>query len=267
MPRAEELVVSGLARWGVFGREGTGKSTFLASTCMCEHPDEALRCPPSECLKTLVLSASIENKKPYLRKPHINVQLIDKWDDLDRYYRAVKAKPEAFQVLGFDTWTRMQALAALKTTRGNAAVEQVEQWLLTPPSRPANFSQWEQVGSLAAYGIQQFCQLPIHLIFLFQEEVSRPKTELDILEIGPQLTPAALRQVRTDLELIGRLYVDLEVDAMEGDGGKRVVREEAHEVRKLLIGKQDGFTTKGPTHALGRVIVNPTWAALAPSLS
>lgn len=264
--KAEEIASSGLARWGIYGSEGAGKSSFLASTCTCNETKK-----PDECVSTLVVSAGMENIKPYetsATKRHIRLAKVQSWDELMQVFLYLRDKTHPFKAIGFDTWTRMQSLAYLKIVGGELPLEKIEERLRQTPRSPKDWGQWEQIGSLAAYGIQVFCALPLHTIFLFQESISRPKTELDILEVAPDIRPPTLRQTRTDLELIGRLYVTLEGgDPLDdAEGGKRAVKEDLTEVRKLLIGKQEGFVTKGPTHLLGRVVENPTWTSLAKSL-
>jgi hypothetical protein len=111
--------------------------------------------------------------------------------------------------------------------------------------------------------------LPLHVIFLFQEMTRQPKFENDILETTPALTPAALREVRATLELIGRLYVDLgsddgvlTVDAGSESENLRKINPNAVETRRLLLGKHPRYFAKGPTAKLGYTVANPTWDAL-----
>lgn len=303
--RPEDITTAALARWGIYGENGVGKSTLLSTVCLCQEGGN-----PDDCRMTLVVSADQENIKPYLGKPHITVAKVFVWDDTVDVHmmlaRGVKhplvlgfirdaitaggPRKEAFarrlaadgvkegaspffQLAGFDTWTRMQALAAHKLVGAEViAPEDTVRWLTTPPTTPRGYELWDKIGKLAADGMRSFNRLPVHTVYLLQEMSTKDKAEIE--RIVPALTPSALREVIALLELVGRLYVPFEkggdtttvtADDLAPTANRRIdpnFREE----RLLLLGKHELYFAKGPTHKLGYVVEQPSWATLAKSL-
>ena len=298
--RPEALVAAALARWGLYGDNGTGKSTFLSTV------------PPG--LLTLVVSVDQENVKPYKGKPHIWVAKISEWDDVGEVYRmlaapgtstlfkqiikASLADPEQaplvkarmadaavlsgqkpfWDVVGFDTWTRVQGLAAnfkvgYKLIQPGKELE----YLKRVPTTPKGWDEWGQIGALSNEWMGNFLRLPIHTIFLFQEMLKEPKEgSSGIAQVNMALTPSAVTRTKEVLEMVGRLYVALdgkEVDAADAVLGTldekqalRTVNAQAKERRMLLVGKHDLYFAKGDTRRLGYVVEEPTWDKLAVTL-
>jgi hypothetical protein len=259
--KAEDLVDVGYARAGIYGENGAGKTTFLSTI------------PPD--IQTLVLSANNENIKPLRGRPHIRIAKITRWDDLYDYYLSLKKGNHKYQCIAVDTETRMQALAGLKISGQEVKPGEEVKWLQSAPRLGKGYDYWDSVGSLCAEHVRLLCGLPMHVVLLFQEMTRTPKLENDLLETGPAVTPAALREIKTTLEILGRLYVETE----EGEDGELMIDEGGEaaqlrrinfrtvEKRRLLLGKHPRYFAKGPTEQLGYCIENPTWASLAPSWS
>lgn len=256
--RPEEIASAGLARLGIYAENGVGKTTFLSSI--------------PQSVKTLVVSADQENIKPLVSLPHIRAVKISQWDDLDDIYRVLASDKNPFQCVAFDTWTRMQGLALNKVARGNFNIEQAGNFLKSPPPMGKGYDVWEKVGALAGDGMRMFLALPVHAVFLFQEDTRNLGKLEDLIQTGPALTPAALRVAREALEIVGRMYVvdegkeAGEVDLTSGDD-IRAINPNRVDKRMLLIGKHDRFFSKGPTHKLGYVVENPTWEKLSTAWS
>lgn len=297
--RPEEIISATLARWGFYGENGVGKTTILRSI-------------PSN-IPTLVASADDENVKPLRGRPHIQVAKITRWIDLAEILemfqnpggsalyketlkdmmrdpdqkavlQAAMADPEVkamrrpiWKALAFDTWTRVQALAINKLVGYDLiAPGQEVQYIERAPKLPKGWDDWQQAGALAGEWMRYFERLPVHVIFLFQEQLYRPKREDDPLQIGPAMTNEALKHVRDTLEIIGRLYVEVSTseaestnDPLVGASGAeslRTIHENAKETRKLLIGKHGLYFTKGDSATLGYVVESPTWDKLAVTL-
>lgn len=269
----EEVASSGLARWGLYADNGVGKTTLLASI------------PPE--IRTLVVSADDENVKPLKGHSHIKVVKVSKWNDLADIFQLfskayqdpdiISGKKPFFRCLAFDTYTRIQRLAVNKVVGYELLKPGDEvQYIDRIPKLPQGWDGWQRVGALAEEWLRYFCRLPVHTIFVFQEQERFEKGEEGGSKIGPAMTPYALAGIKDALEIIGRMYVEVSagsggapdplVPAEKSVEGKKI-HEDAKEVRKLLIGKHDRYITKGPTHKLGYVIDQPTWADLAKSLS
>lgn len=307
---AEQIRTSKYARWGISGQNGTGKTKFLSTI-------------PSDLL-TLVVSADDENTQPLMGRPHIAVAKIEVWEDVAdilsmlqnpsgtplfrTFLREIAATPEGkelaqkrladpdvkagkapfWQVIGFDTWTRMQALA-MNMIVGYKMIRPGDEAKYISKAPPAlrGFDGWRQVGELAGEWMRYFQRQPIHTIFLMQEARRDSKFEDEPAMIAPALTPVALAHAKDTLSLIGRLYVvtqpadspgqngaasteataALELDLSATKENPLVIRENVKEVRKLLVGKHEQYFTKGDSATLGYVVTDPTWSKLAKTLA
>jgi hypothetical protein len=125
--------------------------------------------------------------------------------------------------------------------------------------------------------------LPLHMLYLLQEQDRVRDIEGDV-KTGPRLTPEALKGIRDSLEILGRLYVDLQapnapstngttgeplppsLDVVPADRHNTGIEPNVKEVRRLFIGQHDRYIAKGPTHLLGRVIDDPSWDKIVPPL-
>lgn len=298
---AEEILTSKYARWGFYGANGVGKTTFVQSI--------------PQMLQVLVVSADDENTQPLKGLPHVSVAKVTAWEDVAdilsmiqnpggtplfrEFLKKLAAHPASaalaqkrlnvpevksgaepfWQVIVFDTWTRMQALAANMIV-GYEMVKpgQETRFAKTAPKLPKGYEAWQQIGALAGEWLRYFQRVPMHSIFMMQEARRESKFEDEAAIIGPALTPAALVHAKDTLSMVGRMYVSLiptdavsngsadatSLDVTLGDDDSPLtIRENVKEVRKLLIGKHDHYFTKGPTHKLGYVVVEPTWAKLS----
>ena len=263
----EDVASSGLARWMFFGLNGAGKTTLLSTI------------PPE--VPTLVISADEENVDILRGMKHIKVIKITRWSQLGEVYQmlltkladpdVVSGKKRFFKCVAFDTWTRIQALARNKIVGyepidgGAEALKYIDR----APTLPKGFENWQQIGALAGEWMRNFCRLPIHAIFLAQEEKLDPKSENDDVRVQMALTKWAVTEAMTALKLVGRLYVSLEdsegnvLDALDD---KFQIREDVREVRKLLVGSHPIYKTKGDTQRLGYVVREPTWDKLSRAL-
>ena len=276
----EEVPGADKARYGIFGNNGGGKSSLAASAAKAG-------------LRVLVASAGVENIKPYKGYgTRIRVHKMRTWEDhypLIKFLELDLNRPEVvsgekrprFDVVVFDTWTRMQGLASRKISGWKPPTDLagLQRALLIAPKTPRGYQDWQQIGELSNQWISYYQDLPIHLVFLFQEQVRTPTSggEDNIIQtgptkVGPMLTPLAIEGVRENLELLGRLYdpsAEVEDDALEENPfgvPKRAIDPEVKPERRLLIGQHSLYLTKGPTHVLGNVVMNPTWRKLAPAI-
>lgn len=260
--KPEEVATSQLARVGIYGQNGVGKTTFLSTV------------PAS--LPMLVVSADEENVKPLRGLAHVRVAKIATWGDVCEVFlhiqRAVDANKCPFKVIAFDTWSRIQALVLNHVVGYEIAKPGHEADMATQvPKTPKGFDQWQAIGALAGQWMRYFMRLPLHTIFLFQEVTRTPKFDNDILETGPALTPSALITAKEALEIIGRMYV-VEDKPQEDDLGTlanaslRSINAQHKEKRMLLVGKHERYFTKGPTHQLGYVVEDPSWSKLAAAI-
>jgi len=249
-------------RLGIYGRNGVGKST-LASTID---------------VNTLVISVDDENVRPYMHKANIRVAKIRRWTDVMDVYDAVASPRSGIRAIVWDTWSRIQDLA-LGHVCGYEPSDpaKLRAYIERIPKTPNGWQGWGQIGSLCSEWQRNFNLLPVHAVYLMQENDRETRYgEEGEVQTGPRLTPYALMGIRDSVEILGRLYVDVarngpsDDDAppvIDLDGDKSTdIPENAREVRKLFIGQHGRYLAKGPTHLLGRIVEDPTWSKLTEPL-
>lgn len=259
-------------RLGIYGPNGAGKTTF-ASTI-----------PSTE--RVLLCSVDDENIRPVAHLKHFKVVKVRRWNDLLTIYQALSHAKNPFSVCVWDTWSRIQDLAVGKVCNYEPTdPAKLTSYINSIPKNPHDWRGWGQVGALCSEWQRNFNMLPMHMVYLLQEQDRRREVEEDI-KTGPRLTPEALKGIRDSLEILGRLYVDLQApDAPRNgtatdeplppalpdllgplDAHKERIDANVKEVRRLFIGQHDRYIAKGPTHLLGRVITDPSWDKVVPPL-
>jgi hypothetical protein len=244
-------------RLGVYGPNGAGKTTF-ASTI-----------PDTE--RVLYVSVDDENLRPIAGLKNYRALKIRDWSHIWVIYDWLRANAEkVITTLVWDTWSRVQDLAVGQVCNYHPANPTLlTRYVDNIPKNPHDWRGWGQVGSLCSEWQRNFNLLPLHIVYLMQEQDRRTEGDPQT-RTGPRLTPEALKGIRDSLEVLGRLYVDLApgdpTQTEEGmpppldllDPGDRI-DPNAREIRRLFIGQHDRYIAKGPTHILGRVVTNPTW--------
>ena len=258
---AERVQALTHVRMGIYGPNGAGKTTF-ASTI-----------PDTE--RVLYISVDDENIRPVVHLKHFRVVKVRKWDHLLLVYQGLVAQKGITAVV-WDTWSRIQDLAVGKVTGYEPSdPAKLSQYINQIPRSPSGWAGWGQVGALCSEWQRNFNMLPMHMLYLLQEQDRRREVEQDVYT-APRLTPEALKGIRDSLEILGRLYVDLappdtkdnqEVPTFSVDGpAADRIDPNVREIRRLFIGQHERYIAKGPTDILGRVIDNPTWAKVVPPL-
>ncbi|HYW86822.1 MAG TPA: AAA family ATPase [Chloroflexota bacterium] len=267
---AERITALTHVRLGIYGANGSGKTTF-ASTI-----------PDTE--RVLYVSVDDENIRPVSRLKHFRVLKLRRWNDLLLIYQALSSPKSTITTLVWDTWSRIQDLALGKVCGYEPADQtKLAQYIDRIPKSPDGWKGWGQVGALCSEWQRNFNMLPIHVVYLLQQQDRR---DGDDVLTGPRLTPEALKGIRDSLEIVGRLYVDLEAPGTNGhepgepnaqpipmmdlltspQQAATHIDPDAREVRRLFIGQHERYIAKGPTHVLGRVITEPTWDKIVPPL-
>lgn len=265
--KPQEITALTHLRAGIYGRNGTGKSTLGASITG---------------MNVLVVSVDDENIRPYIGKPNIRIAKIRRWRDVMDVYDIVSNPKANIQALVWDTWSRIQDLALGHVCAYEPADPQkLRDYIDRIPKNPDGWKGWGQIGALCSEWQRNFNVLPVHGLYLMQEQDREQRNDdTTTMQTGPRLTPYALSGIRDSVEILGRLYVEVETAPTEGEqpevpvfdlselDGKRssYIPENAREVRKLFIGQHDRFIAKGPTHVLGRIVRDPTWQKLTEPL-
>lgn len=258
-------------RLGIYGANGSGKTTF-ASTI-----------PDTE--RVLYVSVDDENIRPVARLKHFRVLKLRRWNDVLKIYQALAQPGHGITTLVWDTWSRVQDLALGKVCGYEPAdLAKLSQYIDRIPRTPNGWAGWGQIGALCSEWQRYFNMLPLHIVYLLQQQDRR---DGDDVMTGPRLTPEALKGIRDSLEILGRLYVDLEAPSTNGTAdtsdpnaqpipamdlltspqqAATFINPNAKEVRRLFIGQHERYIAKGPTNVLGRVITEPNWNKIVPPL-
>ena len=256
-----EIVSLTHLRAGIYGRNGTGKSTLAASITG---------------LNTLVVSVDDENIRPYLNKPNIRIAKIRRWRDVMDVYDIVSYPKANIQAVVWDTWSRIQDLALGHVCAYDPADPQkLRDYIERIPKTPDGWKGWGQIGALCSELQRNFNVLPIHGLYLMQEQDREQReTDATTMQTGPRLTPYALAGIRDSVEILGRLYVEVESAPTDGEAPEAPsfdldsktpsthIPEQAREVRKLFIGQHPRHLAKGPAHLLDRLVRDATGAKL-----
>lgn len=255
---AERMPALTHVRMGVYGPNGAGKTTF-ASTI-----------PETE--RVLYVSVDDENLRPISRLRHYRVVKIRDWKHIWVVYDWLRSHQQAVTTLVWDTWSRVQDLAVGQVCNYHPAdPAQLARYVDNIPKNPHDWRGWGQVGALCSEWQRNFNLLPVNIIYLMQEQ---DRERDGTTRTGPRLTPEALKGIRDSLEVLGRLYVDLSPGEIQDaapsldlslDPGDRI-DPNLQETRRLFIGQHERYIAKGPTHILGRVVTDPTWARVVPPI-
>lgn len=283
--KAEDLASLMTVRWGIFGRNGRGKTWFLRSL-----PDNLVwlyvTVGHERGLRTVSDKLWIPGTK---RQPGKNLipYVLNRFNDLQALLETVDTMVDKglLQGMAWDTVSRVQDLAIGKVmnyepTKPGSEKEYIDRI----PKTPKGYDHWDQVGALTLEWLRYFNRRPLHQIWLMQEQDREVKYDENVQTVT-RLTPGCYRGLYDDLELIGRLYVEVgghevegevteapvSMDALLKEGGvdkyKQDIDPDATETRKLFIGAHDRYLCKGNTAVLGRVISEPTWDKLIVSAS
>lgn len=249
---AEDFIEGSLARWGIYGRNGAGKSTLLASI------------PDTE--RVLVVVEEGQNIRPYKKTAHIKLAVAHTWEDVEEIHHIVysaKRHDTGPTVVGFDGWP--MRLLINKVTGAHLEPGEEREWLKNPPDTyPQNWDQWDNVTALSNWGLLCWFRIPTHLMITFDEDDPKVEKGEVTRRGGPLLPTQPLKGIKKHLEIVARLFAETINSSLQLDNG---IPETATERRRLLLGENEFWFAKGPVHALGYSIVQPTWSKLLPALT
>lgn len=133
----------------------------------------------------------------------ITVIKVDKWKDLVDLYEFLAAGKHDFKWLALDTVTGMSVLGlrhVIRTRNKNAMLSEG----VAMKAYEVRRQDYGDLGKLMGELFLKFRSLPMNIIFLAQE-LDRTDDN-DIRSIRPDLTPAALKDFKNSLYLIGHYF-------------------------------------------------------------
>jgi hypothetical protein len=280
--KADDLQSLMTVRWAIFARNGRGKTWFLRSI-----PEELVFLYVTVGHERGIRTVADRLRTTTNKRGNLIPYVINRFNDLQPLLETVDLLIDKGHIQGmaWDTLSRVQDLAIGKVMNYEPTQPGSEKdYIDRIPKTPRGYDNWDQVGALTAEWMRYFNRRPIHQIYLLQEQDREVKFDENVQTIV-RLTPAAYRGLYDDMEMVGRLYVEVGGQEIEGDikNGteaaapvtadalmqegkvdkyKKDIDPDAPEVRKLFIGAHDRYWTKGPATQLGRVVTDPTWAKL-----
>lgn len=223
--------VSGKIKLCVYGRNGMGKTTFVASSD----------------LKTLIIDCNERGSLSIRGRPNVDIFPLEYWEQLEWVYWMLKSGDHPYEVVGIDTITGL-ATIGMKWVLGDEASRDASRDPLMPDKR-----HWGKLGESMKNTIINWRNLPYHTIFTAQEKVSTLEDDESggtIQETHPELSPSPRSTLLGAVDIVGRLYTR-EVSNREG---KKLIE------RRMLVGPHPKYVSKDRSGSLGMVQRRPTLA-------
>jgi len=224
--------------WAVYGRSGTGKTTF-ASTF------------PKPILLLDIEDHGIDSIKDV---EGVDVAQIKRWGDLDEVYDTLIDRKNKYKTVVFDTITQLQLIGCnhILSKKRKPTVVQIDWGTMT-------MQDWGDLGALMKEQITLFRNLPIDAVFLAQERISSNDDDSGRVlapEVGPALSPAIASHLNASVSVILSTYIKRRRKKVNG---KTVEVEPIHAMR---VGPDAYYTTKvrkAKTIQLPRDLEDPTY--------
>ncbi len=179
----------------VYGRAGTGKTTFAATV------SEYLKKTEAEKQDVLILDVKDRGTDSISEHQELQVLPIESWADFEGVYWYLKEEDHPYGATIIDTITQLQnvAMTAAKERMGKTADD--------PMSKLA----WGALSGMLAPKLLDFRDLPLHTIFVAQDRRTGVDEEDEIEdmlpEIGPALMPSVARDVNAMVKVIGNTFI------------------------------------------------------------
>jgi phage nucleotide-binding protein len=213
----------------VYGRNGTGKTTFAASATG----------------KTLIIDCNERGSLAVRDKQDIDFYPLEYWDQLDWIYWYLKAGQHEYTTVAIDTVTSL-ATIGMKWVLGDEYSRDPSRDPQMPDKR-----HWGKLGEVMKTSIINFRNLPMNVVFCAQERTTTLEDEDGgtVQEIHPEISPSPRSTLLAAVDIIGRLYV-----AETEKDGKKVSE------RRMLVGPHPKYISKDRSGKLPRTVRNPTIA-------
>lgn len=241
----------------VYGRNGCGKTTFLATagegTLLLTTDDGILS----------VKTSKNEELRKLVRERKIKEVPITKWEDFESLYWFLKSgKPllsgEGIEVylpgtgkfvirsIAIDTITKLQDICMRSVVLGEAAKDASKD-VLSPTVR-----DWGIMSQKMRYWLAAYKDLPVYKLWACQERTNTDDLELDGFLGFPDLSKSLRNFVCGEADIIGRMHI------------KQV---ESNKVQfRMLVGANQSYVTKDRTNRLGYAIANPKFSIIKQKL-
>ena len=216
----------------VYGRSGTGKTTFLAS---CPGP-------------ILIVDIREQGTTSIRETKDAYVVPIESWEEFEELYWYLK-DTDKYKTVCIDTVTALQELAAKKVA----------------PTGTISQRGWGEISGLMKTWLMLFRDLPFNIVFTAQDRETRvedyDEDNMITPEVGPYVSPSVAKILNAAVGVIGNTYISEAVKQIKK--GSKLTSKEVVEYR-MRLGPHSKYITKlrRDPKLEGEVpksIVNPTY--------
>lgn len=200
----------------VYGRSGTGKTTFAAT-----FPKPLL-----------VLDIREKGTDSIRDVEGVQVLALERWEEFESIYWYLVEGKHNFETVVIDTVTQLQDLAVEKVLEDDGK----------SPGDLVSKGAWGTVASLMKSWIINYRDLPLNVVFLAQDRIMRGEEEVEedqlTPEVGPRVIPSVASTLNAAVKVIGQTYIS-EVTKETKEG--KLIRKVQY---RLRIGPHAYYTTK-----------------------
>lgn len=218
--------------WVVYGKNGTGKTTFGASgegTLVAEIEKDG--------------TFSVKNMTGKAKRVAIK-----SWKDLEELYWYLQRNPDKYKILVLDTLTRLLEYCVRDIVVGEKAAN-IE--LMDKDIVRVTLQQRGDIAQKMIFWLSAFNNLPLHKVWLCQEASGSEDADVKDVDTYPDLSRKIRTYVCSDATVIGRMMVKL-LDGVDEKG--QPVQLPSF---RLMVAPSDKWLSKDRTQMLGKGIVNP----------
>lgn len=230
--------------FAVYGRSGTGKTTFAGS-----FP------------KALLIDIQDEGTDSVSDVKGLKVWDIEDLDDIDDVYWYLKKGDHKFETVILDTVTMLQHLKIMDIVgpKLERSGKQAGDW------GTMTKQNWGEVASYMKDQITRFRNLPMNVVFLAQERIfniEEDESDVGMIdpEVGPALSPSVKTHLNAAVSVIGNTFIRVRhIEKKDAKGKKKRVKRIEY---CLGVGPSDIYTRKvrkPKSTDLPELIVDPTY--------
>jgi len=217
--------------WVVYGKNGTGKTTFGASgegTLVAEIEKDG--------------TFSVRDKNSKAKKFKLRT-----WKDFEKLYWYLKDNHTKYKIVVLDTLTRLQELCIREVVLGDKAKDAD---LMEKDVIQITLNQRGQIAQKMVYWLNAFNNLPLHKVWLCQEAGNSEDLDVKDYEAYPDLTRKIRIYVCSDATVIARTMIKTKEAIVDG-----ALKKEP--VYVLSTAPSEGYIIKDRTNVLGRGAIDP----------
>ena len=178
--------------WLVYGRSGSGKTTFAGS-----FPGPIL-----------FLDVADKGTDSIAGLKDCKIMELKVWDDFEMVYWYLKDHEGEYATVVVDTVTQLQQFAIQRVldNKGKDSERAGDWGTMTK-------KEWGDVASMMKSWITNFRDLPMEVIFIAQDrtfnadEESMSQTDVLMPEVGPRLSPSVATHLNASVSVIGNTYI------------------------------------------------------------